>query len=287
MERYVKVNMVPNTDVPPRVRISQYEKGWPIYADMYKDGEPWYPPVAVGMVRGTKKDMTGFEYNISVVNNRATIMLTDQMTIFDGDQRIEIVFTDGDTKIATADIILEIKSSPLKSDTVISRTDMPVIQDLDQVVAAMAANILTDSTEQALKSEAYAKGTRNGVDVPSTDPAYNNNSKYYSQQAAGSANAASGSATAAVNAETNASGYAQSASGSATSAAQSAASAAAAIATTHDWAIGPNGTPGEPSDQNNAKYYADQAALMWARIQSLGITFYLDEDTGILYYGMS
>lgn len=31
-------------------------------------------------------------------------------------------------------------------------------------------------------AEAWAKGTRNGVPVPSTDPAHNNNAKYYSEQ---------------------------------------------------------------------------------------------------------
>lgn len=36
-----------------------------------------------------------------------------------------------------------------------------------------------------LDSEAYALGTRDGVDVSSTDPAYDNNSKYYAQIASG------------------------------------------------------------------------------------------------------
>ena len=36
-----------------------------------------------------------------------------------------------------------------------------------------------------LESEAYAVGTKDGVDVPSTDPTYHNNSKYYAQIAEG------------------------------------------------------------------------------------------------------
>lgn len=287
MDRRIKLNMVPGCDVTPRVRVSQYEKGWPIYVEMYMDNEAWTPPAgSTGYVHGTKKDRTGFIYTVERSENTATVILTDQMTIFDGDLRVELIFTDGnDLKIATANFIIEIEPSPLRDDTIISHTDIPVIQDLDQIVAQIAAEILADSTEQALKSEAYAKGTRNSVPVSSSDPAYHNNSKYYSEQSAASASTAAGSATQAAGSATNAASSATAAAGSATS-------AAGAVSTVHDWAVGPNGTPGEPSDTNNAKYYAteaaasaEEAATMWARIQALGIDFYLDPDTAVLYVG--
>lgn len=44
---------------------------------------------------------------------------------------------------------------------------------------------MEQTSEFASDSEAYAIGKRNGQDVPSTDPAYENNSKYYSDQAEG------------------------------------------------------------------------------------------------------
>ena len=46
--------------------------------------------------------------------------------------------------------------------------------------AGLSATAAEDSAED---SEAYAIGKRNGQDVPSTDPAYHNNSKYYSDLA--------------------------------------------------------------------------------------------------------
>jgi len=46
--------------------------------------------------------------------------------------------------------------------------------------AEIAENNAEDSAEDA---EAWAVGQRNGVDVPSTDPAYENNAKYYSEMA--------------------------------------------------------------------------------------------------------
>ena len=58
--------------------------------------------------------------------------------------------------------------------------------------------------QKASDAEAYAAGTRSGTAVDSDDPAYQNNAKYYKEQAAGSATAAAGSATAAEESEISA-----------------------------------------------------------------------------------
>ena len=52
-----------------------------------------------------------------------------------------------------------------------------------------AANSATAAASKVLDSEAYALGTRNGVPVTSGDPAYQNNSKYYSQESSEDAEA--------------------------------------------------------------------------------------------------
>ena len=49
-----------------------------------------------------------------------------------------------------------------------------------KTAAETAKSAAEDSAEDA---EAWAVGQRNGVDVPSTDPAYHNNAKYYKEQA--------------------------------------------------------------------------------------------------------
>ena len=54
-------------------------------------------------------------------------------------------------------------------------------------VGQQAAQSAANAQSSAENAEAYADGTRNGSAVPSTDPAYENNSKYYSQQAEASA----------------------------------------------------------------------------------------------------
>lgn len=48
--------------------------------------------------------------------------------------------------------------------------------------AGEAAASAADAADYSEDSEAWAVGQRGGVDVPSTDPAYHNNAKYYSEQ---------------------------------------------------------------------------------------------------------
>ena len=49
--------------------------------------------------------------------------------------------------------------------------------------AVICGSILTIAGQNASDSEAYGAGTRDGVPVDSTDPAYHNNSRYYKEQA--------------------------------------------------------------------------------------------------------
>lgn len=58
---------------------------------------------------------------------------------------------------------------------------LEVIPEIQQDLAD-AEQLKDDCQGYAEDSEAWAKGTRDGVDVPSTDPAYHNNAKYYAQQ---------------------------------------------------------------------------------------------------------
>lgn len=56
--------------------------------------------------------------------------------------------------------------------------------------AQSASNSASSSDESKEDSEAWAKGTKNGVDVPNTAPQYHDNSKYWSEQARNSADRA-------------------------------------------------------------------------------------------------
>ena len=105
-------------------------------------------------------------------------------------------------------------------------------------------------------AEAWAVGQRNGVDVPSTDPTYHNNAKYYAEQA----RAITEEAGAEAGGEAVAEGTAQ---------------AEAARDTAQEWATG--GTSGTPAANNNAKHYSEvseghaEDAEAWAVGQRAGV----------------
>lgn len=93
-------------------------------------------------------------------------------------------------------------------------------------------------------AEAWAKGTKDGEAVPSSDPTYHNNAKYFSDEAAGSASAASSS-------ETN---------------------AAASALTAEAWAKGTKNGQAVPSSdpayENNAEYWKSQAYYWYLQAKS-------------------
>ena len=73
-----------------------------------------------------------------------------------------------------------------------------------QSAANSASGSATAADGSAENSEAWAVGTRDGVPVPSTDPAYNNNSKYWATQ--GGANSLAGLSDTDINSPTDGQG---------------------------------------------------------------------------------
>lgn len=105
----------------------------------------------------------------------------------------------------------------------------------------------------AQQSEAWAVGTIDGAPVESTDPQYENFSKYYAEQAADSAEVAEAAET--------------SASGSATAASGSASTATTKATLSESYAVGGTGSrTGEDTD--NAKYYKEQAEAAAAMLDA-------------------
>jgi len=176
-----------------------------------------------------------------------------------------------------------------------------------------AQNAQTGAEEAKENAEAWAIGKRNGSDVPTTDPTYQNNAKYYSTQASSFATTAFDSAT---NASTYATNAANSASGALTSegnaltysnnalaykndaeqaktdaqTSESNASASAAISSSKSldseaYAIGKrNGIDVGSSDvayHNNALYYSQQAREIADEIKAAtSITEYQNSTSG-------
>lgn len=59
-------------------------------------------------------------------------------------------------------------------------------EDADSMISEAVNTAVEEATEDAeefaQESEAWAVGTKDGTDVPSTDPQYHNNARYYAEQ---------------------------------------------------------------------------------------------------------
>lgn len=137
----------------------------------------------------------------------------------------------------------------------------------------------------ALKAEGYAIGKQNGTDVQEGSPYWHASAKYHAEQAASSATTASTKAGEASQSATNASGSAGTASQKAGEASGSAVSAGASALKAEGFAVGKqNGTDvgsGSPYYENNAEYFAGEAAASAeaAAQSAASITPATDEET--------
>lgn len=229
------------------VNCSQYDSLYRVIQFNLLNGNAPYsiPDNSVVTIRGTKKDMTGFEYECDYSNNVVTFPIQQQITIYPGKVPAELRITSGNEIIGSWNFVFLVEESPLSNNTIISETDLPLLESALQAASEaesykdMASEYADNANSYAEDSEAYAIGTRGGVEVTSDDVAYENNSKYYSILADDSAREASifatnaqtyasnaeESATNASESEANALTYSQNASQSASESAQSAQSA--------------------------------------------------------------
>ncbi len=250
------LNLIPK-GVCPRLYVSQYDKGQTWYFDLYAGTEAYTIPSGASVnIQGTKPDKTGFQYACVFSGNRVEATEQQQMTIIAGEVPAELRIEKNDEIIATLNFIIAVEKAALADDTVISETDLPLIEEAievlghaDELVERIEGDVTT-SGNNALKAEGFAVGQQNGSDVASGSPYYHNSAKYYKEQAADSASTASNKAS-------DASGYASAASGSSSSASTNALKA-------EGFAVGQqNGSDvasGSPYYHNSAKYYKEQAA---------------------------
>lgn len=279
----INLNLITG-QVLPRVNASQYDNNSRTLTMYLYDGELTFniPNGVSGYIQGTKPDRTGFQYLATVTagSNVVTFDITEQMTAVAGDVTCELVLVDGNDRIATVNFILHVEPAALSDDTVISETELPLIEETVEL-AQQIGGFIEQMDADAAKSEAYGAGTVNGVPVTSDNPAYQNNAKYYSDEAAASASGVaqlkedseayavgtrngvpvtSGDATY----HNNAKYYANAASGSATTAVASDIAAAQSKEDAEAWAVGErDNTPvasGDVTYHNNSKYYAGEAA---------------------------
>lgn len=178
------LNLIPN-QAPVVVHVDQYDHGeGRLVANLY-NGDTAYAPDGTVVIQGTKPDGHGFAYSATLEGNVVTADLTEQMAAVAGDVRTQIVVTESTGRTGTFAFTLKVQKSALPDDTDMSESDYATIERAveraeDAVQSAQAAT--AQSSFFRLQSEAWAKGTKNGTPVPSTDETYHNNSKYWAEK---------------------------------------------------------------------------------------------------------
>lgn len=164
--------------VPPIVHVSQYDKGQTWMFNILMDNQLYTIPSGSSVtVRGTKRDGTGFLYACAYSGSQVTVTEQQQMTVLAGDVTAELRIVKGSDIIATLNFIIRVEPAALSDDTVISETDIPIIEEISELIDQLP-EIKEEMEGYAEDAEAWANGTRGGVPVGSSDPAYQKSAKY-------------------------------------------------------------------------------------------------------------
>lgn len=147
----LKLNLIPG-QVLPRVNVSQYDAGTRTLQMLLYNGDQAFniPTGYGGFVQGTKPDRTGFQYAATVTegSNVVTLVVTQQMAAVSGEVTCELVIANGNDRIATVNFILYVEPAALADDTVISETELPLIEEaaeLAQRIDGIAADVEADA----------------------------------------------------------------------------------------------------------------------------------------------
>lgn len=228
------VEITPGKGEPVVINVSQGDIGREITLNL-KDGSGWFDLTGcTAKLAGIKPSGLGFTVDGVVSGHAVTITTVKLMTAEYGHIACELKITKTGITVGTANMILAVEKDPHPENTTDGNVDelIPEITILVERIEAAVAK-----AEVLFESEAWARGTRDGVPVDEEDPTYHNNSKWYADQAKSAKIDAANSEAAAAGHEAGALGYKNAAANAAGNAetsaeiAQNAAAAAAAVFT--------------------------------------------------------
>ena len=175
--------------IPPRLHRAQGDSNSrSIFAALWVGADAFAIPAgATAMVRFGKPDNTGGLYDtteggkkVTFSGNTVTAPVAAQMLSVAGlvAAQIEIYGTAGSgtssERLASFRFFVDVEESAYSDAEIISSDYFNIL-----------AGEISAASTAASDAEAWAKGTRNGVAVPSDDPAYHNNAKYWSDNTGG------------------------------------------------------------------------------------------------------
>ena len=215
MSQRLNLNINPG-QAPQTFHLTQGDIGRTLVAEL-ADGSGVYtiPSGATVTIEGTKPSGLGFKNTGTVsagaggvsciVSFTSTAEMTDEIARIPAKIKIRNANT---LVIGTATVYLDIDRNPHPDDTTDGRAP-DVINAITALVERVEAAVAKE--EVLHEAEAWAVGKRDGVDVPSTDDTYHNNSKYYKELAGASASSAANDAADALASKQNAAASATSA----------------------------------------------------------------------------
>lgn len=158
----IKANLIPSYGmINPVIHLAQYDvsdgTGKQVEIELYYGADKYtIPSGSTVTFRGTKRDKTGYSYEITkVTDNVVTVDVKPQMTVLSGTHNAELRISNGDTISNTVKFVMDIDSSALADDTKVSETQLPTIekagQNADKALetANQAQSIIDDVTGKA------------------------------------------------------------------------------------------------------------------------------------------
>lgn len=151
------LNLIPG-GVKPVVKASQYDANSRTLSISLFAGVSAFPVPsgAEVLIQGTKQDGTGFQYECTTAGNVVTAEVAQQMTVFAGPVEVELQILSGGEVLGTGNFILQVEQAALADNTVISETDIPIIQRIPEYVSE-AAGYAHDAQESAEEAAAVSK----------------------------------------------------------------------------------------------------------------------------------
>ena len=178
--QYLDLNIVP-VGIIPVVHVKQYDDQTSgIVISVYNDSAVYSIPSGSGvLVNGTKPDGHGFSYSAaSYSGNQITLNVTKQMTAVAGEVPCEIKLSRSGQTIASLTFILMVEKSALSDDTVISDSELPLIERAADIAAELDTYI-QETREASTASQNAAIRANNSAlsaaDSAATAATYNAN----------------------------------------------------------------------------------------------------------------
>lgn len=161
----IKLNLIPG-GVMPVVYASQYDNQTnAVIFELYNGDLPFpVPSGAAVLINGTKPatdgQVTGFSYSAaSISGNVVTCNVTTQMTAVAGDVLCELRIRTATQIIGSVNFILRVERAALNDDTVLSETDIPLIEQAIEIAANLEEYIQMTQEASAAAVEAAEDAT--------------------------------------------------------------------------------------------------------------------------------